>query len=270
MAPAPALAAILLAVLATAAVVGVHAEHAPTPSPEASPSEAPDDTEVETKWRRSPGEEAAAPYDANAPGAVSGDPEEEDDDPDIAPGPDAASLDDDDDDDGGDGDPNDDDYDDEEGGAPTMAPALSPFESGESPEEDEAAESESAGPIASPPLEGAPALAPFGISGEAPEEEGPAGAPEEAASPSSSEEMAAAPSPEDYDVLNEEALAPDGASSGGVGTEESPAAKAAVSKAPAPAPSSDDADSGASASVPTRRSIVAAFVFAAVLAVAAS
>ncbi|CAN6218066.1 unnamed protein product [Urochloa humidicola] len=238
MAPAHALFAILLAVLTTAAAVGVHDQHAPAHSPEAAATEAPagtpDDTEeVETKWRRSPGEAAAAPYDANAPGAASGDPEEEDDDRDIAPGPDAASQEDDDDDDdgdgdgdddgsgGGDGDPNDDDYDDDEAGAPTMAPALSPFTTDESPEEEEAPESESAGPIAAPPLEGAPAFAPSRISGEAPEEEGPAGAPEEAeeaTSPSSSEEMAAAPSPEDYDVLNEEALAPDGAqSSGGPG-----------------------------------------------------
>ena len=158
-----------------------------------------------------------------------------------------------------------------------MAPALSPFGIGESPEEypedDESPEFE--GPsIAAPPLDYAPTVAPayapfFGIS-ESPGE-APAGAPEAEATSPSSEEMAAAPSSEDYDVLDEEVLAPDGAA--GPEIEESPATTAtAVPKAPAPAPgpSADDEDSGASTIVPIRRSLVAAVVFAAVCAVAAS
>jgi hypothetical protein len=155
--------------------------------------------------------------------------------------------------------------------APTMAPAYSPSAIGESPEEAPAGapEFESAS-IAAPPLEDAPtmapAFAPFGIS-EAPEE-GPAGAPEGEAMGPSSEEMAAAPSSEDYDVLEEEVLAPQGAA--GSESEEN-AAKAAVSKTPAavaPGPSGDDADSGASTIVSTRCSRVATVVFAAVFAVA--
>ena len=149
-----------------------------------------------------------------------------------------------------------------------MAPALSPFGIGESPEEypedDESPEFE--GPsIAAPPLDYAPTVAPayapfFGIS-ESPGE-APTGAPEaaEATSPSS-EEMTAAPSAGDYDVLDEEVLAPDGANTATVGSK---------APAPAPGPSADDEDSGASTIVPTRRSLVAAVVFAAVCAVAAS
>ncbi|XP_004959539.1 skin secretory protein xP2 [Setaria italica] len=159
-----------------------------------------------------------------------------------------------------------------------MAPAHSPSMIGESPEEAPAGapEFESAS-IAAPPLEDAPAMAPafapFGIS-EAPEA-APAGAPEAEALGPSSEDMAAAPSSEDYDVLEEEVLAPEGAAgSGGASTgpetEENPD-KAAVSKTPAaaPGPSGDDADSGATI-VPTRRSLVASVFFAAVFAVAAS
>ena len=148
-----------------------------------------------------------------------------------------------------------------------MAPALSPFGIGESPEEypedDESPEFE--GPsIAAPPLDYAPTVAPayapfFGIS-ESPGE-APAGAPEAEATSPSSEEMAAAPSSEDYDVLDEEVLAPDGANTATVGSK---------APAPAPGPSADDEDSGASTIVPTRRSLVAAVVFAAVCAVAAS
>ena len=164
-----------------------------------------------------------------------------------------------------------------------MAPAFSPFGIGESPEEspeeEEFSEDESTefeGPsIAAPPLDHAPTMAPayapfFGIS-ESPGE-APAGAPETAETTSpSSEEMTAAPSAGDYDVLDEEVLAPDGAA--GPEIEESPATTAtAVPKAPAPAPgpSADDEDSGASTIVPTRRSLVAAVFFAAVFAVAAS
>ena len=150
-----------------------------------------------------------------------------------------------------------------------MAPALSPFGIGESPEEypehDESPEFE--GPsIAAPPLDYAPTVAPayapfFGIS-ESPGE-APAGAPEtaEATSPSS-EEMTAAPSAGDYDVLDEEVLVPDGANTATAGSK---------APAPAPGPSADDEDSGASTIVrPTRRSLVAAVVFAVVCAVAAS
>ena len=149
-----------------------------------------------------------------------------------------------------------------------MAPALSPFGIGESPEEypedDESPEFE--GPsIAAPPLDYAPTVAPayapfFGIS-ESPGE-APAGAPEAEATSPSSEEMAAAPSSEDYDVLDEEVLAPDGANTATAGSK---------APAPAPGPSADDEDSGASTIVrPTRRSLVASVVFAVVCAVAAS
>ncbi|XP_025801607.1 skin secretory protein xP2-like [Panicum hallii] len=163
-----------------------------------------------------------------------------------------------------------------------MAPAFSPFGIDESPEEDPEEYPEFEGPsIAAPPLDYAPTMAPayapfFAIS-ESPEE-APAGAPEAEATSPSSEEMAAAPSSGDYDVLDEEVLAPEGAagseaSSAGPDIEESPASTAtAVSKAPAPAagPSADVEDSGASTIAPTRRSLVAAVVFATVCAVAAS
>ena len=74
--------------------------------------------------------------------------------------------------------------------------------------------------------------------------------------------MAAAPSSEDYDVLDEEVLAPDGANTATVGSK---------APAPAPGPSADDEDSGANTIVrPTHRSLVAAVVFAVVCAVAPS